>query len=156
MKKHTRDNPGVIAPPPLIYVVMFILGLRLQYSLPIPFLPRPLRAFLGGSLLGIGTTTFAIALKMMRNAGTNVNPTQPTTALLVEGPYKMSRNPIYLSLTLFYTGLSILLNTLWPLLLLPMVLIVMKRGVIEREERYLEQKFGERYLQYKESVHRWI
>jgi protein-S-isoprenylcysteine O-methyltransferase Ste14 len=92
----------------------------------------------------------------MRRAHTNVDPTQPATALVVEGPFMLTRNPLYLSLTLLYTGITILVNTLWAMLLLPVILVVMRWGVIDREERYLERKFGERYLRYKASVHRWI
>jgi protein-S-isoprenylcysteine O-methyltransferase Ste14 len=92
----------------------------------------------------------------MRRAGTNVNPTEPTTILVVEGPFKFTRNPLYLSLTLFYAGVAILMNALWAMLMLPAVLFLVNRGVIEREERYLERKFGEQYTQYKERVRRWI
>lgn len=92
----------------------------------------------------------------MRRAGTSVNPTQPTTTLILEGPYRFTRNPIYLGMTALYMGIAILANTLWPILLLPGALFVMTRGVIEREEAYLERKFGEQYVTYKEKVRRWI
>ena len=87
---------------------------------------------------------------------TSVIPYSPTTAIIQSGPFRISRNPIYLADTLCYVGVTILLNTAWPLLLLPLVLVVMHRGVILREERYLEQKFGEEYIDYKRRVRRWI
>ena len=159
MNTEVRDNPGVIAPPPLIYAVPLIIGLILHALFPVRlfrFLPRMARAILGGSLIGFALTFVTFAFREMRRAHTNVDPTQPTTALVVEGPFKLTRNPLYLSLTLLYAGITILVNTLWAMLLLPVILVVMRWGVIDREERYLERKFGEQYLRYKASVHRWI
>jgi protein-S-isoprenylcysteine O-methyltransferase Ste14 len=159
MNTEVRDNPGVLAPPPLIYAVPLIIGLILHALFPVRlcrFLPRMARAILGGSLIGFALTFVTSAFREMRRAHTNVNPTQPTTALVVEGPFKLTRNPLYLSLTLLYAGITILVNTLWAMLLLPVILVVMRWGVIDREERYLERKFGEQYLRYKASVHRWI
>ncbi len=157
MRNQKQDNARVLFPPPLVYVAAFLLGLRLQSSLPLPLLlPKTLRTFLSGALLGTGITTGALAVREMRSAGTNIQPQQPTTALVVEGPYRFTRNPIYLSMTLIYSGLALLTNAFWPLLLLPLPLQLLKRGVIEREEHYLEQKFGERYQRYKESVPRWF
>ncbi len=159
MDTEARDNPGVIAPPPLIYAVPLIMGLILHVLFPVRlfrFLPRLVRAIAGGSLIGFALTFVTLAFREMRRAHTNVNPTQPATALVVEGPFMLTRNPLYLSLTLLYTGITILVNTLWAMLLLPVILVVMRWGVIDREERYLERKFGEQYLRYKASVHRWI
>jgi len=76
--------------------------------------------------------------------------------MVTEGPFHYSRNPAYLSMTMIYTGIASLANALWALLLLPVALLVMQRGVIEREERYLERKFGEEYLRYKAQVRRWV
>ena len=115
-----------------------------------------MKNLLGGLLIGGAVVPTILALRNMRRAGTNVNPTQPTTALILEGAYRFTRNPIYLGLTLLYTGIAILANTLWPILLLPGALFVMTRGVIEREEAYLEQKFGTQYVAYKAKVRRWL
>jgi protein-S-isoprenylcysteine O-methyltransferase Ste14 len=159
MEEETRDNPGVIAPPPLIYAVPLAVGLLLHARFPVRplrLMPRVVRVVLGGSLVGLAVAVIASAFRKMVRAHTNVDPTQPTTALVVEGPFKFTRNPVYLSLTLLYTGISIIVNALWTMLLLPLVLLVMRKGVIDREERYLERKFGEQYLRYKASVRRWI
>ncbi len=156
MKDTVRDNAGVIAPPPLIYAITLILSLFLHQRIPLPLVPRKIKNLLGGTLIGSAVVPGLLALRKMRRAGTNVNPTQPTTTLIVEGPYRFTRNPIYLGITLLYTGIAILANTLWPILLLPGVLFVMTRGVIEREEAYLEQKFGPQYLAYKAKVRRWL
>jgi protein-S-isoprenylcysteine O-methyltransferase Ste14 len=157
MRNQKKDNARVLFPPPLVYVAALLLGLRLQSSFPLPLLlPKTLRTFFSGALLGTGITIGALAIREMKSVGTNVQPQQPTTALVVEGPYRFTRNPIYLSMTLIYSGLAMLTNALWPLLLLPLPLQLLKRGVIEREEHYLEHKFGERYQKYKESVPRWF
>ena len=150
------DNPGVIAPPPLIYAGPLAVGLLLNLKFPLRFLPRKAAALLGVTLIGASVALVSQAFQRMRRAGTNVNPTEPTTVLVMEGPFKFTRNPLYLSLTLFYSGVATLVNALWAMLLLPAVLFVVNRGVIEREERYLERKFGEQYLQYRERVRRWI
>jgi protein-S-isoprenylcysteine O-methyltransferase Ste14 len=93
---------------------------------------------------------------VMRRAGTNIKPSQPTTAIVQTGPFRFSRNPLYISLTLFYLGVCLMFNALWPLLLLPPLLVVVQRGIIYREERYLEAKFGEEYRDYRRRVRRWL
>lgn len=93
----------------------------------------------------------------LRRAGTTISVDRPTTAIVASGPYRYSRNPLYVALTLLYLGLgAAALNTLWALVLLPPLLVVIQRGVIEREERYLERKFGEEYRRYKRRVRRWL
>src|SRR5260221_3460049 len=150
------DNPGVIAPPPLMYACPLAVGLLLHLKFPLGFLPRKVAAILGVTLIGASVALVSRTFQRMRRAGTNVNPIEPATVLVTDGPFKFTRNPLYLSLTLFYTGVATLVNALWAMLLLPAVLFVVNRGVIEREERYLERKFGEQYRQYKERVRRWI
>lgn len=156
MSSQSTDRAGVVAPPPLIYATGLLLGLWVHSRIPLPLLPAKLRKPVGFSLLGLGILGIASARQLMQKAGTNINPTRPTTVIIREGPYKLSRNPIYLSMTLIYTGLTVLLNTFWGLVFLPAVLFLMNRGVIEREERYLEHKFGDCYTTYKESVPRWL
>jgi protein-S-isoprenylcysteine O-methyltransferase Ste14 len=159
MENKLRDNPGLIAPPPLIYAVALVIGLILHALYPVRlvrFLPRLARIVLGFSLAGLALTIATFAIRAMMRAHTNVDPSQPTTALVVEGPFRLTRNPLYLSQTLLYAGISILVNTLWTMLLLPVILVAMRKGVIDREEQYLERKFGEQYLRYKARVRRWI
>jgi len=160
MKNDTnmQDNPGVIAPPPLIYAGGLVASLVLHLAFPIKvrLLPRRVSRRLGGSLIGIAVLLALSGFQLMRKSGTNVNPTMPTTALVVKGPFQFTRNPLYLSFTLLYSGIAMLMNALWAMLILPFVLLVMRQGVIEREERYLERKFGEEYLRYKARVRRWL
>jgi protein-S-isoprenylcysteine O-methyltransferase Ste14 len=154
--REAPDNPGVIAPPPLIYAGALAIGLLVNRLYPIAFLPRGLSRVLGWPLIVGGLVIGSLGFREMKRAGTNVDPREPTTAIVTEGPYRFTRNPLYLCLTLVYAGISALANALWAVLLLPGVLAVMRRGVIEREERYLERKFGDEYVNYKARVRRWI
>ena len=92
----------------------------------------------------------------MRRADTPMDPREPVSNLTTDGPFRYTRNPAYLSMAMIYAGISTLANALSAILLLPAALLVIQRGVIEREERYLEDKFGEEYLRYKEQVRRWV
>jgi protein-S-isoprenylcysteine O-methyltransferase Ste14 len=121
------DNPGVIAPPPLIYAGPLAVGLLLNLKFPMRFLPRKAAAILGVTLIGASVGLVSQGFQRMRRAGTNVNPTEPATVLVMEGPFKFTRNPLYLSLTLFYAGVATLVNALWAMLLLPIVLFVFSR-----------------------------
>ena len=150
------DNPGVIAPPPLIYAGALATGLLANRLYRVPFLPRLLARTLGPILIVCGFLVGLLGFREMRQAETNVDPYKPATAIVTGGPYHFTRNPIYVGFTLMYVGISALANALLPILLLPAVQQLMRRGVIEREERYLERKFGEEYLRYKERVRRWI
>lgn len=150
------DTAGVVAPPPLIYAGALAVGLLAKALFPAALLPRPVARALGLPLLGVGLLLVLSSLRTMRRAGTDVRPHKPTSSLVVEGPYRFTRNPIYLGFTLFYCGITALANSLPSALLLPFVLVVMRRGVIEREERYLERIFGEEYLRYKTRVRRWF
>ncbi len=151
-----RDNAGVVAPPPLIYLGALTLGLLLDKKLSIPFLPRSIARTLGWSLLVAGVSLMGWFFFTMQRAGTPIDPREPVSNLATDGPFRYTRNPAYLSMTLIYAALSSLANALSCILLLPAVLLVIQRGVIEREERYLERKFGEEYLRYKEQVRRWV
>ena len=92
----------------------------------------------------------------MHAAGTNISPLQPTTAVVTTGPFQFSRNPLYLALTILYLGLTLAFNTWWGIVMLVPLLIIMHYGVVLREERYLDQKFGETYRQYRSTVRRYV
>jgi protein-S-isoprenylcysteine O-methyltransferase Ste14 len=150
------DNPGVIAPSPLIYAGALVAGLLANRRFRIPFLPRPLARTLGPSLVVGGLAVGLLGSREMRRAETNLDPRKPATTLVTDGAFRFTRNPLYLSMIVIYSGISALANALPPVLLLPIVQHLMRRGVIEREESYLQRKFGDEYLQYKTRVPRWI
>ena len=97
-----------------------------------------------------------VAFRAMTRAGTPLDPRETPKLILTTGIYRLSRNPIYLSMGIFVLGVGILADTLWVVVLAPVIIFVMERGVIAREEKYLERKFGATYLQYKAAVRRWI
>ena len=152
----TTDTAGVIAPPPVIYLTSLVIGLVFRALVPTPFLPRGLAFMLGAILIAIAVWLSVWGVRVMHRAGTSEKTSLPTTALVTTGPFRYSRNPLYVSLTLGYLGIAVAAQSLWALALLIVVLAVMLRGVIGREERYLERRFGADYLRYKERVRRWI
>ncbi len=156
MDHDTADNPGVIVRPPRLFLGALALGLVLDYFKPAPWLPMPVQYPLGLALIAGGIALLVLALGRFKAAGTNVPTPLPATALVEDGIYRYSRNPIYVALSLTFLGLATVANSAWLLLMLLPVLAVMRYGVIAREERYLADKFGEAYLNYKARVRRWI
>lgn len=150
-----RDTPGVIAPPPIIFAGT--LGAAFLVDLLVPMrVPKISLEIPGYALLGVGALVVLWAFMAMRRAGTSANPNKKSLALVTGGPFRFSRNPVYLGMTLLYFGLALVLNSLWPVVLYPLLLIVMLFGVIFREERYLLLRFGTKYLKYKVAVRRWL
>ena len=151
-----QDNPGIWVPPPPLYLLALLLGLLLDRRAHVPFLPRGVARVLGWPLVGGGMALATWFVRTMRGADTTLDVNKPVSSLVQDGPFRYSRNPGYLSLTMLYAGIAVLRNALWAILLLPLVLYMIQREVIEREERYLERTFGEEYLTYKTRVRRWV
>ena len=151
-----QDNPGGWVPPPLTYLLTLLLGLVLDRSLHVPFLPDRVARVLGWPLVGGGMALATWFIRTMRAADTTLDVNKPVSSLVQDGPFRYSRNPGYLSLAMIYAGIAILRSALWAILLLPLLVVVTKRELIEREERYLERTFGEEYLAYKRRVRRWV
>jgi len=150
------DSPGVVVFPPLLFGGALALGLLLHWIRPVHLLP-PMPARVAGVVLLVASGILARSGEAaMKRAGTNIRPDQPSLALVSDGPFRFSRNPLYIAVTGLYLGITLLVNALWPLVLLVPALVVLQRGVIAREERYLEAKFGEPYRAYRSRVRRWI
>lgn len=156
MNERKEDNAGVTIPPPLLYLVPLLLGLVVQKFRRLSILPNRLARPMGIILLVAGLVTNIWGAMTMRRAQTPLNPTQPVKQLVTSGPFQYSRNPLYAGMTLIYLGITNLVNSGWPLLFLPAILLTMRRRVIGREEQYLERKFGNEYLEYKQGVRRWL
>jgi protein-S-isoprenylcysteine O-methyltransferase Ste14 len=156
MPDDEQDKAGGTAPPPLIYLTILVFGLLLSRRFPIRVLPRKMERGLGMALLGGGVLLLGWFEMAMRQAETPASPYKPVERIATQGPFRYSRNPGYLAMAMIYAGIASLANALWAILLLPVALLGLRRGVIEREERYLERKFGEEYLSYKAQVRRWI
>ena len=145
MPSDEQDKAGIVAPPPLVYLGTLVFGLLINRRLPITFPPRRISRGLGWPLLGGGVLVLGWFEWALRRGGTPASPYKPVSRIVTEGPFRYTRNPGYLSMAMIYTGIASLANALWAILLLPVALLVIERGVIEREERYLERKFGEEF-----------
>ncbi len=154
--ENKKDNPQVIAPPPLIFLSGLSLGAIVSWFQPFPFLPKTVSIVAGILLIVAGIAAIAMIWRQMNAAKTNIEPWKPTNKILDTGFYGYSRNPIYLAMILIYLGVSCLFNSIWFLPFLPLCLLTINFGVILREEKYLESKFGADYLSYKSKVRRWI
>jgi protein-S-isoprenylcysteine O-methyltransferase Ste14 len=151
-----REAAGVIAPPPLLYLAALAVGFGLDALLPSPDLSRAVAWSLGGAVLIVGLCLSAWFFVTFRRAGTPVDVRKPAEALVTAGPFRFSRNPGYLSLTLIYVGIALVASVLWAFVSLAAILVVVQEGVIKREERYLARRFGEPYLRYKQRTRRWL
>ncbi len=150
------DHAPVVVNPFVIYIAVGLSALLLQKVIPLPFLPETPARLLG---LGVMIANMAIGLPAVRKmliARTSLNPAHPTTALVESGPYRFTRNPMYIGLTLLYTGLVIFFQLPWGLVLVPAVIWLITNLVIKPEEKYLEARFGKQYMEYKDRVRRWL
>ena len=156
MHNASPDTAQVLVLPPLVYGAAFIMGLLLHLLFPLPILSTTLARGIGVVCVLVSLPLALATLRVLSRAHTPVDPMKPTTALVTEGPFRYSRNPIYLALTLLYVGVALLINALWILLLVVPALVVLRYGVIAREEAYLTRKFGDAYRQYTAQVRRWL
>ncbi len=153
------DHANVAVRPPILFAVPFLAAMVIEYLLPLgPGLAGgPRRAVLVGiGLMVLGAVPFAFAVRRFLAAGTNVPTWQPSLALVEDGPYNFTRNPIYIGLVTLYFGLSVALTSVWALIFLPFLIAVLHHGVVLREEAYLAAKFGEPYRKFQERVPRWF
>ena len=155
MKSQT-DHAQVVVNPFLIYILLALCAFFMQKFLPLPFLEQTSARLIGLMIMIINLLFGLPALRGMSAVKTSPNPSRPTTSLVFSGPYRISRNPMYIGLTLFYAGMVIFFQLPWGLVLLPVVIWFITIWVIIPEEQYLEQKFGAEYLDYKSEVRRWI
>ena len=153
---HEADRPDVLALPPLILLIFIACALAANRLHPLPFVSGSLRYVTGAILAALPFIIAGLAMRQMSKAGTNIDVRKPSTAIVTGGVYSFTRNPMYLSMVLILIAGAFLLNNLWLLIAVPLFVLVMQRGVIQREEHYLEKKFGEVYTAYKSRVRRWL
>ena len=157
-KQMSSDHAGVTFPPILTIVPPFVAGLLLH------FLWTQLRFFpewwiglaAGWPLVVAGVLLLTWSVRTMFRADVDPDPNEPTTAIIATGPYALSRNPIYVSFNTVYVGIAFMVNTVWPIAVLPVGIALLYYGVIARDESYLDREFGDEYRQYKARVRRWV
>jgi protein-S-isoprenylcysteine O-methyltransferase Ste14 len=148
-------NLGIMRPP-WVYLGAIALGLLMHVALPVRLVSRAVSVPLGGTTVLVAVALFLSAVRTFRTAGTPVPGNRPTTTIVRTGPYRCSRNPIYLSFSLLQLGVAFWVNSLWLLVTLIPAVALMSFVVIPREEQYLETRFPSDYLPYKASVRRWL
>jgi protein-S-isoprenylcysteine O-methyltransferase Ste14 len=153
----TADTANAIVRPPIAWALAVLAGLALNWLLPLPFFPTVVSAgWFGGIVFVLALALVAWAITTMTRAGSNVPTNLPSTTIVETGPYRFTRNPIYLGMVLGLIGLAIAFNGLWLLMTLVPFALVIRCGVITREEAYLEGKFGDVYRCYRARVRRWL
>lgn len=151
-----EDKPGVPAPPPLFFVVPFLLLWALERVAPTRLLPAPWRLLAGGLLFAAGIALVLAGAATQRRAGTDFLPDRPSTRIVQHGVYGWTRNPMYLGFALATGGGAFLVDSAWALLAVPLGILLVDRLVVAREERYLARKFGDEYFDYRRRVRRWL
>lgn len=158
-------SPGVRFPPPLLFVAGFAAGWLLDRAQRLRIAgdgnagdgnARDAVVPLGWLAIVAGFGLMLWALSIFWRVRTGVIPHRPATQLVLEGPFRFTRNPMYVGMTLGYVGIALLTDRLWPLVLLPLVLVALYRLVVRREERYLGHAFGDEYAAYRARVRRWL
>jgi protein-S-isoprenylcysteine O-methyltransferase Ste14 len=153
----TAATAQVIIRPPLAWALAVIAGLALDWLAPLPLLPADLPAgWLGALVFAFALALAAWAIGTMTRAGSNVPTNRPTTTIVESGPYRFTRNPIYLGMFGGQIGLAIAFDNFWLLMMLVPFALVIRYGVVAREEAYLERKFGDLYRGYRLRVRRWL
>ena len=150
------DNAGVAFRPPVLLAVIIALAFVARWAFPLSFLPPRLSATAGPIIVAASFVLFFASVYTMRRGGGSVPTGEPTDAIVRQGPYRFSRNPIYLSMLFLQMGLGVWTNSAGFFALACAFLVLLTWGVISREERYLERKFGSGYMSYKSRIRRWL
>jgi protein-S-isoprenylcysteine O-methyltransferase Ste14 len=155
---NTRDGAEVRVPPPILPVLTILAGVGLQSALPIAVeLPVPGRYWIGGLIVVVSFLVLGVgSVILFRRTGQSPIPWEPTPAIIEQGPYRFTRNPMYLMMALVCFGFAVILSNAWIVALTPVCALLLHRLAIVQEEAYLERKFGEAYLTYKRRVRRWL
>lgn len=156
MPKPAEDSAGVSFPPPLVFLGGLFIGVILQFIFSLPFLPWKLAMFTGLPVIALGIGLILWAGLLFIRAGTALPPWETATTVVIKGPYRFTRNPMYLGMALIHAGLGLCFSSLWILLMLIPVLWWIRTRVITSEEAYMEAKFGQPYRDYCARVRRWI
>jgi protein-S-isoprenylcysteine O-methyltransferase Ste14 len=151
------DNSNALVRPPIALLLAFVGGLAIDWLYPLRFVPADIPGrWVGAAVFAAGLALAFWAIATFRDAGTRVETYKATSAIVETGPYRFTRNPIYVAMFVGLIGLAIGFNSLWILAALVPFFLIIRFGVVAREEAYLERKFGGAYLAYKTRVRRWL
>lgn len=160
MEQSGSRGPGIRIPPPLLFVMPLLTGFIIQHFVPIRIVTgvgaAKILGIVGEIEIIIGASLIVWAMATFKRLRTPIIPVHPARTLAAEGPYTLTRNPMYLSLALVYLGITFVANAFWPLLFLPEAIVLVYLLVIKVEEAYLAREFGEAYAEYRRRVRRWI
>ena len=156
MNNSSDDAANVITIPPFIYLACLAIGFAVDYFFPVPVFPDKAQYIGGGILIAVSGAIMLAVLRWFYKAGTTVDVRLPTTAIITSGPFRYSRNPSYVAMSMLYLGIGVAADSIWVLALFPIGFAVLHAGVVLREEAYLERKFGDEFRAYKAAVRRWI
>ena len=152
----STDNAGVKFPPPFVFLISILIGVGLNWLRPMSIVPETVAMPFGVALIVAAGTLAFLGFRELGRHKTAVRPDEPSSAIVKTGPYRFTRNPLYVSLATLHLGIGLWTNSLWVVSMLIPAWIVMTTQIIAREEAYLERAFGDEYLSYKASVRRWI
>ena len=155
-KIEPKDASGAVLPPPIIFALVLMLGYGLHRMVPIVEVPGPARNYLGIFLIAVAVGLAGLSVCSFWRQKTTVDPYKPVASLVIAGPYRYSRNPMYVAVALLYLGIAAYFSIIWAVIVLPAALVAVHYGVVVREEAHLEGKFGRDYLNYKSRVRRWL
>jgi protein-S-isoprenylcysteine O-methyltransferase Ste14 len=156
MSNSSRNGPNVKIVPPLVFLAGILVGSVANIWMPTRIVPNPVVWAVGGIFVVCGLVLTGSAALKFKSAGTTVRPDRAPSALVMSGPYRISRNPMYLGLAVISLGIAIADQSFWTLIALAIVVALIQRHAIEPEEAFLEKRFGTEYLSYKHRVRRWI
>ncbi len=156
MSESGSDNAGVVGRPPITYALSMLAGHLIDSCVPLAMPGGDGRVMAGRVISVLSFALFLASAPLFKKYGTSIKPYKPTSAIITTGTYRLSRNPIYLSMSLLHFGVALWNGTWWMLLTLAVTTWFTTKFVIEREENYLEGRFGAEYMSYKRSVRRWI
>jgi protein-S-isoprenylcysteine O-methyltransferase Ste14 len=153
-----KDHPGIYVPPPIIYALTFLAAVFIQKKVPIndSLFHRQVTKIVGVGLLIIALFFLLRSLIQFALSKNTLVTIMPTHSLQTNGIYNITRNPMYLGLAIVYLGISCLIGNWWNIILFPFLLLIIQQYMINREEKYLERRFGQVYLDYKSKVRRWL
>jgi protein-S-isoprenylcysteine O-methyltransferase Ste14 len=151
-----EDHADVVGRPPAVAVAALSTGIILHLVVPVEIVPGLPTWVAGVPLAVVALVLFGLSLREFGKYGTPVRGTEPAVTIVATGPYRFSRNPIYLSFILLQLGVALTVNSAWILVIIIPTFLYLSFGVIDREESYLSRKFGDEYYHYKESVRRWL